>query len=516
MKTYFTLLCLVAVASVRAQDPADMLRYSFYPTSGSARNVAIGGAMGSLGGDISSLFINPAGLGMYKTGEFVLTPGWGLNHNHNDYRGTAAASQLNKFQLGTCGFVFGQSAWDASSHWKGHAWSIALTKLADYNNHNVYQGLNTYSSYSEQYAEDAAQDGRTIDQILNDPGKAFGTSLALDTYLVDTFSTPSGLQYRGLPQFLLAKNIPLLQQKTVDAAGGLSEVAIGYGTSYKEKLYIGINAGIPILYYNETTTFTESASKPDPAGQFVSSTLTETRIVKGDGVYARVGVIYKPVSAVRLGFAFTTPSLVGVTETRSDTMVTNTGSYAGIRTAGSTTFLAGADPSFNYNLHTPWRALVSGAYVFHAVQDVRQQRGFLTADLEYVRYTSGSYHVPPNTGQNVPSGFYDGLNGVLKGLYRGTLNLKAGGELKLTTYLFRLGFAHYGNPYRDVSDLKAGKNVFSGGVGYRNFGIFADLTYAYSIQKEVDFPYLLADKANTFADLTDRRGEILLTLGVKL
>ncbi len=31
--------------------------------------------MGSLGGDINATFVNPAGLGFYKTGEFVLSPG---------------------------------------------------------------------------------------------------------------------------------------------------------------------------------------------------------------------------------------------------------------------------------------------------------------------------------------------------------------------------------------------------------------------------------------------------------
>ena len=54
------------------QLPEDVLRYSYYPQRGSARSMAIGGAMGSLGGDINALYVNPAGLGLYKTREFVL------------------------------------------------------------------------------------------------------------------------------------------------------------------------------------------------------------------------------------------------------------------------------------------------------------------------------------------------------------------------------------------------------------------------------------------------------------
>ncbi len=54
-----------------AQIPEDVLKYSWQPTNGTARINAVGGAMGSLGGDISATFINPAGLGFFKTSEIV-------------------------------------------------------------------------------------------------------------------------------------------------------------------------------------------------------------------------------------------------------------------------------------------------------------------------------------------------------------------------------------------------------------------------------------------------------------
>ena len=71
-----------------AQSPEDVLRYSYFPQHGSARNMAIGGAMGSLGGDINALFVNPAGLGLYKTNEFVFTPAFEFNNNKFNFRGT--------------------------------------------------------------------------------------------------------------------------------------------------------------------------------------------------------------------------------------------------------------------------------------------------------------------------------------------------------------------------------------------------------------------------------------------
>ena len=89
-KFLLTSTCIVCILQF-AQLPEDVLRYSFYPQRGSARITATGGAMGSLGGDISALFVNPAGLAFYKTSEFVLTPGAVLNNNKFNFRGTNPA-----------------------------------------------------------------------------------------------------------------------------------------------------------------------------------------------------------------------------------------------------------------------------------------------------------------------------------------------------------------------------------------------------------------------------------------
>lgn len=49
MEKYLPLLLVLFTGSAVAQVPEDVLRYSFYPQNGTARNLAIGGAMGSLG-----------------------------------------------------------------------------------------------------------------------------------------------------------------------------------------------------------------------------------------------------------------------------------------------------------------------------------------------------------------------------------------------------------------------------------------------------------------------------------
>ena len=66
MKKLVLLIILGSSLSAYAQDPEDALRLSWFHPSGTARSNALGGAMGSLGGDLSANHINPAGLGLYK------------------------------------------------------------------------------------------------------------------------------------------------------------------------------------------------------------------------------------------------------------------------------------------------------------------------------------------------------------------------------------------------------------------------------------------------------------------
>src|ERR1700687_1361453 len=86
----FLVLCptLLSYFFLQAQVPEDALRMSYTRPSGTAREQAIGGAMGSLGGDISANYVNPAGLGFYKTGDVVLSPGWAFDANNTGYLST--------------------------------------------------------------------------------------------------------------------------------------------------------------------------------------------------------------------------------------------------------------------------------------------------------------------------------------------------------------------------------------------------------------------------------------------
>ncbi|HVM89928.1 MAG TPA: hypothetical protein VMT76_17200, partial [Puia sp.] len=91
MKKIFLPVFIFVSLKLSAQLPEDALRASWTTPSGTARQQAIGGAMGSLGGEISATFVNPAGLGFYKTNEIVLSPGFRFLSDKSHYRGTDAS-----------------------------------------------------------------------------------------------------------------------------------------------------------------------------------------------------------------------------------------------------------------------------------------------------------------------------------------------------------------------------------------------------------------------------------------
>jgi hypothetical protein len=150
-KLFFILACFACTLSLRAQEPADALRYSWYIPSGTARQQAVGGAMASLGGDISATFVNPAGLGFYKTGDFVLTPGFNFLNNKSTYFGHTEKEKKNYVSFGTTGFVLGTGDMNPNHRLRGSAFSIAINRTANFGSNVYYTGINNQISYSKKY-----------------------------------------------------------------------------------------------------------------------------------------------------------------------------------------------------------------------------------------------------------------------------------------------------------------------------------------------------------------------------
>jgi hypothetical protein len=504
---YIMAIALLAVTKLYAQEPADALRYSWLTQNGTARNQAIGGAGASLGGEFTSLFINPAGLGFYKTNEFILTPAYSLKNANSTYLNTSEKDNNNNFNIGASGLLFSSPSQKGKG---GFAFAIGVNKIADFSNHIYYKGQNSNSSYSEKYLEEL------IDNNITDPNSAasdfpYGSSLAFNTYLIDTTNdasgTVNGYRSQANPAF------GLTQENTINTSGGITDFAIGTGFSIKDKFYFGGTLSFPFLNYTRDSYYKEADASGDPNNNFNYFEADETLNTKGVGVNGKLGIIYKPAEDIRLGLAFHTPTAYALTDRYNAQVTTDLEGYAGSGTkTQSSTDVNGDVLVSKYTIVTPLKVIASASYVLHEVADVKAQRGFVTADVEYVNY-KGAKFKPEDKSDQDASSYYSSLTDVVSNIYKNAVNVRLGGELKFDTYMVRLGGAYYGNPYKNET---ASLYKVSGGVGYRNKGIFVDLTYVYTLNKDVNYPYMLEDKPNTPALIKNSGSNIIATIGFKM
>jgi len=513
MKKYLIYIFILFCNESIAQVPEDAVRYSWQPLNGSARFMATGGVMGSLGGEITAAYVNPAGLGLFKTNEFVFSPFFNQSKNKTNYRSSNTESNKNALHFGPMGVILGIPHLNNSAN--SSSITFAFNKNASFNNHLRYSGMNNYSSFSEQFAEEFAKSNLSINDVLSSNSTLPYTSApALYTYLMDTVTVNGLTQIKTAPEYLLDSGLSLMQDMDRTTQGGMYEFSMSYASNYEEKWLYGVTLGIPIINYKSNTVFTESDISGDTSNGFNSFSYTDNFETYGTGVNLKMGVIYRPKPYIRLGLAIHTPNFMTLTDTRTTTLTTALENPIETFSVSSTTFTNDKPGESKYAFNMPWKAIISGSYVFREIENVKKQRAFISADLEYVRHRASRFFSNNENPTKSETSYYDQLNKVVKNEYKSTINFRIGGELKFNVIMTRLGFAYYSNPYKDAA-FKANNIRLSGGIGYRNHGYFIDLTYVHSVKKDVDLPYRLSDRANTFANTTQTLGNIYATFGLK-
>ncbi|MFY8127002.1 MAG: OmpP1/FadL family transporter [Chitinophagaceae bacterium] len=508
MKKYLQILLVLVCTKATAQIPDDALRTAWHTNNGTARNIAIGGVMGSLGGDLSAAQINPAGLAFYRTNEFALSPAFLLQNNRLAYRGTDSFNKKNIFNYGTSGFVISSQKTN-NKKWLNNAFALTVSQLASFNNNIQFKGFNNVSSFSEQFVEELVNDNADTTAALGN--YIFGSSLAFRTYLIDTLSGPGGV-LRGY-QSLVPINTGVQQTYSSSNRGGIHEVNIAFASNYSDKWYLGVGLNVPIIRFQKDLYFKESDATNNPNNNFSFMEYKETLISNGVGVGLKLGAIYKPATYWRLGFTFHTPQFISFKDRIRSEMTTNTEAYAGTITETSDALNSGNPGYRDYTLTTPWRAIASASYVFREVSNTKKQRAFLSADIEYVHYKGARFSKSDEEGNTI-DGYYDALNQATKNYLRGNFNIKLGGEIKFDPIMFRAGIGYYGSPYQN-KDIDANRFTLSAGIGYRNKGMFIDIAVVQQTLQDAQFAYRLIDKPNTYAQQRTILTNIVATLGFK-
>lgn len=98
-------LSLLVSMGMGAQTIYDVTKMTEKDLNGTARFVGMGGAMGALGGDMSTIATNPAGIGIYRSNDVTASFGFSSTGTESTYGGNTFNSNKNRWQLNNAGFV---------------------------------------------------------------------------------------------------------------------------------------------------------------------------------------------------------------------------------------------------------------------------------------------------------------------------------------------------------------------------------------------------------------------------
>jgi len=509
MKKYIVLIISIfAVYTTYAQTPLDALRYSQNQYGGTARSVAMGSSFSALGADLSTLATNPAGIALYRGGEFSFTPAILNDQVKSSFNGSSNSDFKYGFLFNNLGFAVTFDDNNSTSGWKGVSFGISYNRLQNYNQNIVIEGVNNVGSMIDLFAYNAnAQDPSGAYDPLND----FYEAGAYETFLIDYADGEywSPVKDNGV--------YGQTQRKFINRKGGLGEYDFTFGANYEDKLYIGGTMGIQSLHYKENTVYKESnipfssdtvyVTNPESSSSYIIEspdffTLNEDLITSGTGINLKLGIIYRPIDWLRVGAAFHTPTFFSLTDRYKTEFYAKylnklpTGEYDREWPPIENREYS----SFSYELVTPSRFIGSLGVIIRKV-------ALLSVEYEYVNYTRAKFSAYEDD--------FSSTNQDIQNSFIAASNIRAGGELKLGPASLRAGFGYYANPYSsELNRLNASQIVVSGGVGLTSGSFYVDFAYNQSMYEDNYFLY------NGYVNepvpaLSLKRGTGMVTFGVK-
>lgn len=503
----------------QAQGEMDAIKLSQNDLTGTARSVAMGGAFGALGGDISGIAINPAGIGVYKSSEIVTT----LN-----FQNVNTETELNRGKIDDKKFKF---------NFDNFAF---VTSLPLYNDDvptfNVGFSYNRLKNFDRQYKMSGdnvqslsnymAYRTNNLNPRVTEPGDAFlinGTNY--DAFYDSSYDWMSIFGFQGYLIDHIGGGVykpkSITGQTNADLfvreKGSIGSYDFNFGTTISDIVSIGATLSVTDINYHRYTNYEETyPTYPGEGFRFDNELKTE-----GSGFQAKVGVIVKPIQELRFGVSYHSPTWYNMTDYFGASMDLNLVQAVGDQDADKF-FDSGYDHYYDYKLRTPdkWTFSLAG---------VIGQTAIISADYEYTNYKNNMKLF--DRDNNALGSIDNDPNRFIKEDFRGASTLRVGAEIRITPqFSGRIGYAWMQSPLEanfkknNTEVMTVGSdahyvldgdvNHFTYGLGYRfSRNFYTDLAFVMKSQKsdlytfssvydENGVPILGSDKAkmktNTF------------------
>jgi len=446
------MLLVFAGAQAYGQYELDALRFSRPYATGTARFVGMGGAFGAIGGDITTISHNPAGLGLFRNSSITVSPSLFFTHSGTGYEGAEFNDSKFNFNFGNVGLVYSRRFNKTKT--KGLQFlnfAIAYNRVNNFNRSYFFEGddsLNSIGTYMQTNAQ-----GLTPSAL-----NPFQELLAFNSYLIDTAGGPTSYFTNGP----FPGETKRMLNRT-DSKGSAGEIALAGAINLGNKFFIGANISVGILNYKNTYTYSET----DVTGSipvFDNLTYRENLDVSGVGVSLKVGAIYRPLNWLRVGLAIHSPTWYNMSEDYFNEL--NTSFTFGKFSTNS------AVGHFEYDLATPWKLQASAAFVI-------LKNAVIGVDYELIDYSS--------INLRSSSGSFTSANAFIDSAYAVSHNVKIGAEYRIDPFRIRAGYQFQMNPFVSSLGPDATAHHISVGAGYHSKRWFsADIAYMISLTNGSD------------------------------
>ena len=485
MKKAISIFATILFAfSLKAQIASDALRYSYIPQyGGTARAIGVGGSMGAIGGDFSTISTNPAGLATYRTGEFIFSPSYhnakatSLLENADQTENT---QRFSKFSFDNLGLVFSNGS--ATDKWKTRNFAIGFNRLQDFTSNVYYEGTNQ-GSITARFRDQANISGLDpFESQLADSTGAIYFSKSKNRYTNDFEAAPNAGVYRS---------------QIIETRGRVNEMVIAYAANYNEKLQIGGTIGVPFIRYSESKIYKEE-DRRNEIPYFEKLQFDQNLTTTGVGINAKIGVIARPTKSIRLGVAVHTPTKYQLTDAYDNKLY-----YVYTDSLRYSNEAASPEGEFKYKLATPWRFIGSAGFIVG-------KSGFVSADVEWADYGKSNFILDKEyiTTQN-------DVNQLITSRYKSALNVRMGGEYVYDIFRFRAGVGLNGSPRQDKDFWNT---TYNAGIGLRGRHFYMDFAWQQRTQKENYVPYKVVEsQANLEQKVTNAYvfNDYVMTFGIK-
>ena len=418
--TLFVFFCAITLPnfsqSLGYQDLA--LLFSKDNNNGSARFNSMSGAFGALGGDVSAIKINPAGVSVFKNSLFSASVNSRTTDITSTYYNNLNTTQNEYFNFSQAGAVFVYKTYD-NSNWSKFAFSFNYSIRNNFDNHFLSSGNSGFASFTEFPLETGSPT-----QYINADSQHYS----------NTFN------------------------------GELGEYNFAISGVYQNDLHLGVAVNTFDLTFAQRSTLREQNN--DGNGNTLNAKFYQENITSGTGFSVSAGAIYKVNKSFRLGFSYQSP--IWFTEVLEDTNIINNDGFFGDTEITVSTDNAIYDntagnnfpvQSFNYKLKTPAKTTFSAAYIFG-------KNGLISAD-----YTLNGYQK-----MKLTNGDFNSENQFFNTELRNSYTLNVGSEWRFKALSLRGGYHYEQSPDANAIESDNIKG-YSFGAGYSFGNTKLDFSY---------------------------------------